>query len=189
MLFKLNLKNANKAVIVDDTVYQYLTTNEYLKNLNFDKNLRLHSSGYAVFQKAWRQKEGDYRTETIYLHKRIAEKFIPKPESEEKLIVRVINGNKLDCRMKNLEWATMSKASRKGKNYGATGYRGVRKDGNRYRATIYVNRKAIHIGMFDTPEEAALAYNEKSREHFGEDGKINSVSTGDVKPKKEKEKA
>lgn len=176
MLFKINLKNANKSVIIDDFVHDYFNKDLYLKSLDFEKNLRLHSSGYAVFQKAWKQQDGNYKTETIYLHKRIAEKFIEKPNSDKKLIVRVINGNKLDCRIKNLEWATMSKASRKGRNYGSTGYRGVRKDGNRYRATIYVDRKAIHIGMFATAEEAALAYNEKSREYFGEEGKINSVS-------------
>ncbi|NJL14346.1 MAG: Pathogenesis-related transcriptional factor and ERF protein [Microscillaceae bacterium] len=177
MLFKINLKNANKAVIIDDFVKEHFDNDLYLKSLEFEKNLRLHSSGYAVFQKAWKQKDGTYKTETIYLHKRIAEKFIPRPESGDRLIVRVINGNKLDCRVKNLEWATMSKASRKGRNYGETGFRGVRKDGNRYRATIYVNRKAIHIGMFLTAEEAALAYNEKSKEYFGDEGKINSVSS------------
>lgn len=177
MLFKINLKNANKAVIIDDFVKEHFDNDLYLKSLEFEKNFRLHSSGYAVFQKAWKQKDGTYKTETIYLHKRIAEKFIPRPESGDRLIVRVINGNKLDCRVKNLEWATMSKASRKGRNYGETGFRGVRKDGNRYRATIYVNRKAIHIGMFLTAEEAALAYNEKSKEYFGDEGKINSVSS------------
>ena len=29
--------------------------------------------------------------------------------------------------------------------------------------------------MFDTPEEAALAYNKKSRELYGEDGKLNVI--------------
>lgn len=180
MLYKINLKNTNDAVIIDDYVHQHFENDLYLKSLKFEKNLRLHSSGYAVFQKAWKQKDNSYKTETIYLHKRIAEKFIQVPESEEKLIVRVINGNKLDCRVKNLEWATMAKASRKGRNYGETGYRGVRKDGKRYRATIYVNRKAIHIGMYETPEEAALAYNEKSKEYFGNEGKINSISAEQI---------
>jgi AP2 domain len=183
MLYQINLKNSDKKVILDDKVMDYFEKNEYLKSLNFLKNLRLHSSGYAVFQKAWPQKDGTYKVETIYLHKRIAEKFLDKPEDGENLIARVINGNKLDCRLKNLEWATLSKASRKGKTYGESGYRGVRKDGTRYRATIYVNRKAIHIGMFDSAEEAALAYNEKSKEHFGDEGKLNSVVV-----KKEKEK-
>lgn len=186
MLYKINLKNANDAVIIDDFVHQHFENDLYLKSLNFEKNLRLHSSGYAVFQKAWRQKDQSYKTETIYLHKRIAEKFIPMPKSDEKLIVRVINGNKLDCRIKNLEWATMAKASRKGRNYGETGYRGVRKDGKRYRATIYVNRKAIHIGMYETPEEAAIAYNEKSKEYFGDEGKINSISLDQIAKIKKK---
>lgn len=177
MLFKINLKNADKTVLVDANVYDFLTKNEYLKSLEFTKNLRLHSSGYAVFQKSWQQKDGTYKVETIYLHKKIAEKFIEKPvDLEGKVVARVVNGNKLDCRLKNLEWSTMSKASRKGKNYGKSGFRGVRKDGTRFRATIYVNRKAIHIGMYDTAEEAALAYNQKSVEYFGNDGKLNSVS-------------
>jgi hypothetical protein len=175
MVFEINLKNVDKKVLMDDVVLEYFQKNEYLNSLNFLKNLRLHSSGYSVFQKAWRTKDNTYNVETIYLHKRIAEKFIPKPESEDNLIVRVINGNKLDCRLRNLEWATLSKAARKGKTYGESGYRGVRQDGSKYRATIYVNRKAIHIGMFDTMEEAALAYNEKSKEYFGDEGKLNSV--------------
>ncbi|MCU0445046.1 MAG: AP2 domain-containing protein [Microscillaceae bacterium] len=194
MLFKLNLKNADKAVLVDAQVYEFLTTNEYLKSLDFIKNLRLHSSGYAVFQKSWQQPDGTYKVETIYLHKKITEKFITKPtDLDGKIVARVINGNKLDCRLKNLEWATMSKASRKGKNYGKSGFRGVRQDGTRFRATIYVNRKAIHIGMYDTAEEAALAYNQKSKEHFGEDGKLNSVSNTETekseKPTKKGKKA
>jgi hypothetical protein len=39
--------------------------------------------------------------------------------------------------------------------------------------------------MFDTPEEAALAYNKKSIELFGDDAKINVVKRQPVKIKKE----
>jgi len=55
------------------------------------------------------------------------------------------------------------------------GYTGVYQENNRYRAVISVNRKSIHIGMFDTAEEAALAYNKKSKELYGDDGKINVI--------------
>ncbi len=61
--------------------------------------------------------------------------------------------------------------------YGA-GYRD--EQGNRFRAVISVNRKSVHIGMFDTAEEAALAYNKKSKELYGEDGKQNII-----KPRKD----
>ncbi len=32
--------------------------------------------------------------------------------------------------------------------------------------------------MFTTPEEAALAYNKKSKELFGEEGKVNVLKKG-----------
>jgi hypothetical protein len=38
-----------------------------------------------------------------------------------------------------------------------------------------VEGKAKHIGMYDTAEEAAIAYNKVSKELFGEEGKINKV--------------
>ncbi|GAB4248521.1 MAG: hypothetical protein Kow0027_10920 [Saprospiraceae bacterium] len=51
----------------------------------------------------------------------------------------------------------------------------VYREYNRYRAVISVDGKSIHLGMFDTPEEAAMAYNAKSREVFGDKGKINII--------------
>ena len=42
---------------------------------------------------------------------------------------------------------------------------------------ISANRKSIHLGMYDTAEEAADAYNRKSKELFGEDGKVNKIKS------------
>ena len=39
-----------------------------------------------------------------------------------------------------------------------TGYRGVFKSGDRFRAQIYINNKGIYLGLYDTPKEAAVAY-------------------------------
>ena len=47
----------------------------------------------------------------------------------------------------------------------------------RFRAVISINRKSVHIGMFDTAEQAALAYNVASRELYGLDGKQNVLHT------------
>lgn len=56
-------------------------------------------------------------------------------------------------------------------------YKGVtrRKDrrSGRYRACIRVNDKPIHIGYYDTPEDAARAYDDAARLHFGEFAWIN----------------
>lgn len=49
------------------------------------------------------------------------------------------------------------KDSREINKNNSTGYRGVSKCGNRYRAYINLARKQINIGLFDTAEEAAEA--------------------------------
>lgn len=176
MLYKIKLKNADESVIVDEKVYEYLTTDPHLVKVKFIDNLRRHSSGCVVFQKTWKNEKGEgYHTETIYLHKLIAEKFSGKDRSREKNLVGAVNGNKLDCRVDNIIWRSRSVASRQRKTSSKVGYTGVYKENNRYRAVISINRKSVHIGMYDTPEEAALAYNKKSKELYGEDGKINII--------------
>ncbi len=175
MLYKVKLKNADETVLLDDKVYEYLTRDPYLVKVDFINNLRRHSSGCAVFQKTWQKAEGGYKTETIYLHKLIAEKFLAKQRSATKNLVGAINGNKLDCRLENIVWRSRSVASRQRKTSSKCGYTGVYKENNRYRAVISINRKSVHIGMFATAEEAAMAYNEKSKELYGDDGKINII--------------
>ncbi len=175
MLYKVKLKNADDHVLLDDDVYDWLTTDAYLKRVDFINNLRRHSSGCAVFQKTWKKADGGYKTETIYLHKLVAEKYLKTDKSDKKNLVGAKNSNKLDCRLENLEYRSRAVASRKRKTSSKAGYTGVYKENNRYRAVISINRKSVHIGMFDTPEEAALAYNKKSRELYGDDGKVNVI--------------
>jgi len=178
VLYKVKLKNADDNVLIDDNVYEYLSSDPYLKKVDFINNLRRHSSGCAVFQKTWQKAEGGYKTETIYLHKLIAEKFLADQRSKSKNLVGALNGNKLDCRLENLMWRSRSVASRQRKTSSKVGYTGVYKENNRYRAVISINRKSVHIGMFATAEEAARAYNKKSKELYGADGKINIIKKG-----------
>ncbi len=183
MIYKIKLKNSPKTVKVDDYVYEYFSTNEYFKNLNFVNNIRIHSSGCAVYQKAWRKPDGTYNTETIYLHKYIAEKWL-KDRDPNANLVGAINGDKLDCRLENLAFRTRSVASRQRKSSSNTGYTGVYQEGERFRAIIAINKKTVHIGMYESAEEAALAYNKVSKELYGEEGKINKIAP--TKPKEKK---
>ncbi len=179
MLVKLPLKNSEKNAIIDDSTFDYIGNHNYYSRIDFLNNLRIHSNGYAFFQKNWKQLDGSYKCETIYLQKLIAEKFISVPETlngQQKLWVRFKNGNPLDCRIENLEWSTLSNVVRNtSKTENKLGYRGVVKSGRRYQAVIYKNRKAINLGTYDTPEEAALAYNDKSIELFGKTRSLNKV--------------
>lgn len=168
-------------MLLDDHVYEWLNSDPYLSKVDLINNLRKHSSGCAVFQKTWKKADGGYKTETIYLHKLIAERFLPDDKTKERNLVGAKNGNKLDCRLENLLYRSRAIASRKRKTSSKVGYTGVYRENNRYRAVISVDRKSVHIGMFSTAEEAALAYNKKSRELYGDEGKINIIKKGNGK--------
>jgi len=178
MLYKVKLKNSDERVLIDEKVYDYLTKDTRLKKLDIINRMRRHSSGCAVFQKTWPNKDGSYKTETIYLHKLVAEKFKKKDRSKIKNLVGTLNGNKLDCRIENVEWRSRSVASRKRKSSSSAGYTGVYKENHRYRAVISINKKPVHIGMYSSAEEAAMAYNKVSRELYGDDGKMNVIRQG-----------
>jgi hypothetical protein len=174
---QIKLKNTDDFVLLDTHVLQELSKYPHLKEICFFKNLRMHSSGCVFFQKTYKRHppaEG-YRTETIYLHKLIAEQYLADFRIGEATLVGTLSGNKKDCRLSNLIYRSRAVASRKRKSSSKLGYTGVYRDNNRYRAVISKNRKSIHIGMFATPEEAAEAYNVKSRELYGTEGKINVI--------------
>lgn len=176
MSVKVKLKNRDdKYVVLDQKTFDDIQANEYLMSIKLLDNLRAHSNGYGVFQRCITTKKGPVY-ETIYLHKYVAEKFVEKPESDRKLFVRFIDGDVLNVTLENLEWVTMNTLRRQMKNFKSkTGYRGVTKEKSRFRAVIYHERKAHNLGFFDTAEEAAKAYNKKSRELFGETGSLNSI--------------
>ncbi|GAB4340534.1 MAG: hypothetical protein OHK0038_20020 [Flammeovirgaceae bacterium] len=179
MLYKLKLKNSDKHVVISDEAYEFITNNEYYKSIQFLDNLREHSSGYVFFQRNYPTKNGKYKNVTIYLHKLIAEKFLPKPEGiSKRLFVRIKNGNPMDCRLKNLEWTTMGELRRNQKHHSnKTGYRGVVRVSNKsYRAIIYTDTQRIDLGLFKTASEAAKAYNQKSEELFGKTKSLNKVT-------------
>jgi hypothetical protein len=81
------------------------------------------------------------------------------------------NGDKLDNRRANLRVATYTEnqVNRKRLNRNnRSGTRGVFRYGNRWRAEIKVNRRAIYLGRFDRLEDAAAARKQAELEYFGE---------------------
>lgn len=82
------------------------------------------------------------------------------------------NRNKLDCRKENLRLCTKSTngMNRPAPAQNTSGYKGVHYDKNRrlWGASIQKDKEHIFIGRFDSPEDAARAYDWKAREIFGE---------------------
>lgn len=88
-----------------------------------------------------------------------------------------INHNTLDNQCSNLRTATRTQNAinqNKSKN-NTTGYKGVlwRKAIQKWEAQIGVNRKMKYIGIFDTAEDAAKAYDEEARKLHGLFAKTN----------------
>jgi hypothetical protein len=87
------------------------------------------------------------------------------------------NNIRNDNKWENLRLATKSQNLMNTGVYksNTVGYKGVhkRKNWNKWRARIIVNGKRLHLGDFNTPEEAALAYNEAAIKYHKEFANLN----------------
>lgn len=81
-----------------------------------------------------------------------------------------INRNRLDNRRSNLRLTdytgNMRNCSRNRRN--TSGYKGVRRLGNRWAARLKCDGEWCCLGWFNTPEEAAVAYDLMAMALFGE---------------------
>jgi len=84
-----------------------------------------------------------------------------------------VNMNTLDNRKENLRIATRSQNCANRRFINSTGYRGVRANGNMYVASVSICNKKIVLGSFDSAEIAAIAYDKKAIELYGEFAKLN----------------
>jgi hypothetical protein len=86
-----------------------------------------------------------------------------------------IDHNGLNNQRCNLRWCTRSQNQiNRGKPQNNTsGFKGVGKHRGRWRATIRKDRVFYHIGLYDTAEAAARAYDKKALEFFGEFAYLN----------------
>lgn len=94
--------------------------------------------------------------ETIKVHRAVALAFLENPEDYPTVDHR--NRVRNDNRVENLQWASLSMQMRNKAAYGASGFKGVIKQGEKYKAKININGQNVHIGTYDTAEQAGAAY-------------------------------
>lgn len=85
-------------------------------------------------------------------------------------VIDHIDGNRTNNRIENLRESSWHKNTfnRGASKNNKLGLKGVCIDDGRLKATIKFNNKSIHIGYFDTAEQAHEAYMMKAKEIFGE---------------------
>lgn len=86
--------------------------------------------------------------------------------------VNFVDDNSLNCRRMNLRIAThmQNMWHRKTHRNNTSGFKGVdwHKPTYKWRASIQVAGRKIHLGSFDIPEDAHAAYCEAAKKEFGE---------------------
>lgn len=128
---------------------------------------RINNRGYVVTTLRSRRPNGQLKFGTMTLHRYLSWHIYGRQIIDHK------NGCKFDNRVINLRRATHSQnlANRTRPHARNTsGLRGVsfHKAARRWIAVITHMRKRYHLGCFDTPREAASAWNAKAQELFGE---------------------
>ena len=86
-----------------------------------------------------------------------------------------IDGNGLNNRFENLRLADNRQNKGNSRIYknNKLGIKGVHKRRNRYVAQISISGKCIHLGYFDTPQQASTAYKRAAEKYFGEFARVN----------------
>ena len=89
----------------------------------------------------------------VYLHR-----FVLSPPKN--MVIDHINQNGLDCRRENMRICTtrQNARNRQLQRNNSSGFMGVCRDGNRWRAQLSHLGEIRHLGSFGSPREAALAY-------------------------------
>lgn len=144
-----------------------INKNKYKKVMDVSPVWYLHQpngDNYQSYARAEVWKNG--KRKRYYLHRVVS-------NAKKGQIIDHINHNGLDCTNTNLRFVTTSENAINRKTIqpnNTSGYTGVgfHKSRNKWRAYIQYHNRFIHIGYFDTKEEAALAYNSKALELFGE---------------------
>jgi hypothetical protein len=100
------------------------------------------------------------KRKTVKIHQIVAVAFLNHKINGHKLVVDHINDNRFDNRVENLQIVTQRFNALKTQGIYSSKYKGVNwhKKSNKWRAKIYINKKHIHLGLYENEYDAHLSY-------------------------------
>jgi len=155
-----------RVAVVDEDDYVNLTKYKWY----YDSN------GYAYRRKTY----GHYNSKLVSMHREVLD------DVPNGLVVDHINRDKLDNRKSNLRAVTQSEnAANSGpRTGGSSTYKGVHwsRQSKRWVSKIEKRGEYHTLGFFKIEEHAALAYNLKAVELFGDCAYLNKLSITEIDP-------
>jgi hypothetical protein len=140
----------DKYALVDDDIFEELNQFKWR-----------YQNGYAV-------RSVGYDIQTMHNY------IMGNPKGSD-LIVDHMDWDRLNNQRSNLRLVTRSQNNTNKRTQSKSGYRGVGKVDNKWRAQISVKGNNVILGLFTTAEEAANAYNSKAVELFGDCAILNNI--------------
>ena len=111
------------------------------------------------------------------LHRLLAETYIPNANNLP--FVDHVDRDKKNNSLSNLRWCTNQQngMNRTKQNNTSSLYKGVcwHKQNKKWKSQIQIDGKRIHLGLFNSEEEASQAYDQKAIELFGKFASLNNI--------------
>jgi hypothetical protein len=152
-------------IYVSDGLYALVDWQDFNTVKGYKWNLttrnRTKNVSRGLYAQAW-------STENVSTRKRISMHRLIMPDAA---CIDHINGNGLDNRRANLRSVTMQQNSwNMASSRGSSIYKGVSfdKEAGLWRSYIRHDNKRLHLGKFENEIDAAIAYDSKAKELFGE---------------------
>lgn len=165
-----------KDLYINTLVYEISNVGNRIRNKTTGDILTPQIDGCGYYSVCVTDEQGHHKR--IKYHRAKAISFIPNLQN--KTCIDHIDRNKKNNDLSNLRWCSKSEnAMNQSHQLNTTSrYRGVHFDtiNNKWQAQIRHNYKKIYLGRFKTEKDAALAYNQKALELFGEYANLNIIS-------------